>query len=137
MDALGAGGNKISVVFDKSAVKSDFFKKLEVNPIEYIFNSKGSIDINSYADIAGTAKITNNNNGFYTITSDLKYFNENTGRLETLQGEDNPINGLFGEISADTDINVTYGNAEAVINKVAVQNTAAKNRYLARRGMNQ
>jgi len=137
MDALGAGGNKISVVFDKSAVKSDFFKKLEVNPVEYIFNSKGSLDINSYADIAGTAKITNNNNGFYTITSDLKYFNENTGRLETLQGEDNPINGLFGEISADTDINATYGNTVAVINDIAVRNTEAKNRYLARRGMNQ
>lgn len=136
MDALGAGGNKISVVFDKSAVKSDFFKKLEVNPVEYIFNSKGSIDINSYADIAGTAKITNNNNGYYTITSDLKYFNENTGRLETLQGEDNPINGLFGEISADTDINATYGNAVAVINDVAVRNTQAKNRYLARTGLN-
>jgi hypothetical protein len=136
MDALGAGGNKISVVFDKSAVKSKFFKSLEVSPIEYIFNSKGALDINSYADIAGTAKITNNNNGYYTITSDLKYFNENTGKLETLQGEDNPINGLFGEISADTDINATYRNAEAVINKVAVRNTAAKNSYLARRGLN-
>jgi hypothetical protein len=136
MDALGAGGNKISVVFDKSAVKSNFFKSLEVNPVEYIFNSKGSIDINSYADIAGTAKITNNNNGYYTITSDLKYFNENTGKLETLQGEDNPINGLFGEINADTDINATYGNAVAVINDVAVRNTQAKNRYLARTGLN-
>lgn len=136
MDALGAGGNKISVVFDKSAVKSDFFKKLEVNPVEYIFNSKGSLDINSYADIAGTAKIANNNNGYYTITSDLKYFNENTGRLETLQGEDNPINGLFGEISADTDINATYGNTVAVINDIAVRNTQAKNRYLARTGLN-
>jgi hypothetical protein len=117
-------------------IKSKFFKSLEVSPIEYIFNSKGALDINSYADIAGTAKITNNNNGYYTITSDLKYFNENTGKLETLQGEDNPINGLFGEISADTDINATYRNAEAVINKVAVRNTAAKNSYLARRGLN-
>jgi hypothetical protein len=136
MDAMGMGGNKISVVFDKSAVKSKFFRSLDVNPVEYIFNSKGSIDINSYADIAGTAKITNNNNGYYTINSDLKYFNEQTGRLETLQGEDNPINGIFGNVNADTDINATYAKTVAYINDVAIQNTAAKNRYLARTGAN-
>lgn len=76
-----AGNNKISVVMDKKAANSKFFRELEPTDVEYVFNSKGSLSVNAFANIAGSATISKTPSGLISITGNMKAFDPETGRL--------------------------------------------------------
>lgn len=112
------GNNKISVVMDKSAAKSGFFRELDPTPIEYVFNSKGSISLNAYSSTAGTATISKTPSGFISVSGSMKAFDEETGRLVTVS---EPWTGLLRN---DANINDAYAIVNQALYEQSQENVA-------------
>lgn len=116
---VGAGGNnKISVIMDKSAVKSTFFKETEPTPIEYVFNSQGNITIDAFAGTAGTATISKTPSGMISVTGKMKAFDPESGRLVDVQ---QPWNALLED---DANINDAYAIIAQTLQEQALDNIA-------------
>ena len=116
---FGAGGNnKISVVMDKKATNSNFFRELEPTPVEYVFNSRGSIAINAFANTAGAATISKTPSGFISITGNMKVFDPDSGRLVDMP---NAWNGL---LENDANINDAYALVTQALHEQAQDNIA-------------
>jgi hypothetical protein len=114
-DLYGANGEtKISFVMDKDAAQSNFFTQFEPSPAEYIMNTKGSVNISSYADTGGYATISKTSSGLYSTTGELKYIDENTGRLTSV-----PLNSLGYQSS---DLNVLYAQVNELLKAQALDN---------------
>lgn len=114
---FGAGGtNQISVVMDKSAVKSTFFKELEPTPVEYVFNSQGNITIDAFAGTAGTATISRTPSGMISVTGKMKSFDPASGRLVDVP---EPWNALLED---DANINDAYAIIAQTLHEQAQDN---------------
>jgi predicted transcriptional regulator len=114
---FGAGGtNQISVVMDKSAVKSTFFKELEPTPVEYVFNSQGNITIDAFAGTAGTATISRTPSGMISVTGKMKTFDPASGRLVDVP---EPWNALLED---DANINDAYSIIAQTLHEQAQDN---------------
>jgi hypothetical protein len=113
-----AGNNKISVVMDKKAANSTFFRELEPTPVEYVFNSKGSIAVNAFANTAGAATISKTPSGFISITGNMKVFDPDSGRLVDMP---NAWNGL---LENDANINDAYAMVTQALHEQAQDNIA-------------
>jgi hypothetical protein len=114
---FGEGGNsQISMVIDRSAVKSNFFKDFDPTPVEYVFNNTGSVAINGFESTAGTAVISKTGSGYYAVNGTIKSFDENTGRLVEQPGGWNAV------IPDDGDINHVYATAMEVLKDQAQEN---------------
>jgi hypothetical protein len=111
-----AGNNQISVVMDKSAVNSTFFKELEPTPVEYVFNSQGNITIDAFAGTAGTATISRTNSGMISVTGKMKAFDQASGRLMDVP---QPWNAL---LEGDANINDAYAIIAQTLNEQAQDN---------------
>jgi hypothetical protein len=96
------GNNKLSVIMDKDVVSSTFFKELEPTPIEYVFNSMGSIKVDAFAATGGTATITRASSGEISVIGALKFYDPVS---KTMVDIPNSIDQVFNE---DADINEVY-----------------------------
>ena len=96
------GNNQISIVMDKDATSSSFFRELEPTPIEYVFNSMGSLKVDAFASNGGTATITRASSGEISVLGSYKVYNPET---RTLVEVPNSIDQVFDE---DADINEVY-----------------------------
>lgn len=101
----GAGGNnQISVIMDKDATSSTFFRELEPTPIEYVFNTMGSLTVDAFADNGGTASITRTSTGQISVIGSLKVYDPQTKTMVVMP---NSLDQVFGE---DADINEVYNS---------------------------
>jgi hypothetical protein len=114
-DLYGASGqSKISFVMDKDAAQSNFLTQFEPSPEEYIMNTKGSVNISSYSETGGYATISKTPGGYFSTTGELKYVDENTGKLVSM-----PLNGLGYESS---DLNNLYAQVNELLKEQALDN---------------
>jgi hypothetical protein len=117
----GLKGNDISVVMDRDKVNSQFFKSTETSDLEFILNSVGQLDINSYNQYGGTSSIKKSANGQYVIDHSLKYVDPESGQLMSVNQQyvepDVDINYLYAQLS--TDLQTNY---ESVIRQLRKKN---------------
>jgi hypothetical protein len=116
------GQSKISFVMDKDAAQSNFLTQFEPTPAEYIMNSTGSVNISTYSGTGGYATISKTGGGYFSTTGEIKYLDENTGRLESM-----PINGLGYEGS---DLNVLYAQVNELLKAQALDNIQASRGFI-------
>jgi hypothetical protein len=119
---LVEGGNQITVVMDRSAVQSRFFKELDANPVEMLFNNRGALTHNAYEKEAGTVTISKGASGYINITSNLKSYDPVTKQFYSLEGENNSLNALNDMYPNDTDISLLYQKIDLVTYSQAVEN---------------
>jgi hypothetical protein len=91
--------NQISIIMDRNKITSEFFKSTETSDLEFIMNSLGQLDINTYQDLGGKSTIRKTENGQYVVDHSFKYLNPETGLLEN-------ANSQF--VEGDVDINYLY-----------------------------
>ena len=96
------GNNQISVVMDKDATSSAFFRELEPTPVEYVFNTMGSIKIDAFEATGGVATISRASTGEISVLGTLKVYDPAT---KTIVAMPNSIDTVYDE---DTDINEVY-----------------------------
>lgn len=109
-----SGQNKISFVMDKDKAQSNFLTQFEPTPAEYIMNTTGSLHINDYAGYSGHATITKTDGGYFSTTGELKYVDDQTGKLVSTS-----LNGVGQQTS---DINVLYAQINELLRVQAQQN---------------
>lgn len=117
----GLSGNDISVVMDRDKVNSQFFKSTETSDLEFILNSVGQLDINSYSQYGGSSSIKKSANGQYVIDHSLKYVDPESGQLMSVNQQyvepNLDINYLYAQLS--TDLQTNY---ESVIRQLRKKN---------------
>ena len=117
----GLDGNDISVIMDRDKVNSQFFKSTETSDLEFILNSVGQLDINSYSQYGGTSSIKKSANGQYVIDHSLKYVDPESGQLMSVNQQyvepNLDINYLYAQLSTDLQ-----NNYESVIRQLRKKN---------------
>lgn len=103
----GAGGNnKLSIVIDKDATNSRFFRELEPTPVEYVFNTMGSITIDAFADNGGVATISRASTGEISVVGSVKVYDPQT---KTMVTKPNSIDFVYNEDADINEINRSVG----------------------------
>jgi hypothetical protein len=74
----------VSVVFDRDKVESQFFKDIVQTELEFLYNTNGSLPINAFENVSGSATIVRSANGTPVLNASLKYVDEKTGRLQSV-----------------------------------------------------
>jgi hypothetical protein len=101
-----AGNNKLSIVIDKDATNSRFFRELEPTPVEYVFNTMGSIKIDAFADNGGVATISRASTGQISVVGSLKVYDPQT---KTMVAMPNSIDFVYNEDADINEINRSVG----------------------------
>ena len=118
---FGAAGKPITIVMDKDKAQGLMFEQHKTTALEYKMNLRGQIDRN-YGN-AGSATIKQDKDGYYSIQSTAKVYNN--GKYEEVSLMD--INPMFapGALGPTTDLNQLVKMLDDVfVNHVAAYNEA-------------
>jgi hypothetical protein len=101
----GMDGRDVSIIMDRDKVNSQFFKSTETSDLEFVFNSLGELNIDTYNQYGGQSSIKKSSNGQFVIDHAFKYVDPETGQLLTANrqfvDQDQDINYLYAQLSAD------------------------------------
>ena len=80
----GTKPKTVSVIFDRDKVESQFFKDIVQTELEFLYNTNGSLPINAFESVAGSATIVRSANGTPVLNASVKYVDEKTGGFKSV-----------------------------------------------------